>query len=183
MSWGQWAALTGLALMIGALGAVLLWWARLPGWMALVRTLGLPMLVVMVVVLTGLVVAQLAGHSVVPGNRRRLVTRTRLLLGWYVLAGVMLARDVPLLLNVMISGPALESQVRMVRSGRTVTVPNRVGGFPVTGASRDSPGPGQISLDLADDTQLVYSETGGEENNEYLHHITGHWYWYRWEGA
>ena len=177
----MWLSLFALA--VAVLGLIPLWYARLPDWRLPVRMVSLPFLVMMIVVLAGLAAAQLLGHSIGSSRRRRTVTRARLLLGWYVLVVVLLARDLPLVLNVVISRPALEAQVRAVRSGRPGTVPERVGGFPVIGLSAGYPAPGKISFDLSGGSQLVYSETVDEPPDEYLHHITGHWYWYRWEGA
>jgi hypothetical protein len=176
-------ALSVFALAVGVLGLVPLWYARLPDGRLLVRVLSLPLIVLMIVALVGLVGAQLRGYSVGPPRRRSAVTRTRLLLAWYVLVGVLLVGDLPLVLNVVVSRAALEEQVRAVRAGHPETVPNRLGGFPIIGVSPGYPGDGKISFDLTGGSQLVYSETVSEGPQEYLHHIYGHWFWYRWEGV
>lgn len=181
---GRSMALTVFALALGALALLPLWNARLPDGRLLVRIVSLPVVVLMIVVLAGLADAEFLGYSVgPPGRHRRVVTRTRLLLAWYVLAGVLLTSDLPLVLNVVISRTALEARVRAVQSGRPGTVPDRLGGFPVIGVSSGYPGPGKTSFDLPGGSQLVYSETADGTPQEYLHHIIGRWSWYRWEGA
>lgn len=181
---GRSAALTGFALAIGAPVILPLWMARLPGRAMLIRTVAQPPLAVMSVALVVLVGLQLMGHSIGGAqDRRRVMTRTRALLGWYVLAFAFLATGMPLLLNVVVSRPALDAQVRTVRAGQPVPVPIRIGGFPIVEVSQDCPDPGRMCFDLVDGSQLVYSETGDEVadplgSERFLHHISGFWYWH-----
>jgi hypothetical protein len=111
----------------------------------------------------------------------------RLLLGWFAVVALLVALKVPLIVNVLASGPALQARVHAAQAGDAGRLPGRVAGFDVDEIRRTNPGCSGPECEVV----LIFdANSSGPSALVWTHdpahryllsagngHLFGDWYW------